>query len=51
MSASAPATSSSVCAMSRVTDLVLPEPLDERFDLAERLGVLAVLGRIALQLD
>ena len=50
MSASPPAASSSVCAMSRTTRLVLAEPLDERLDLGQRLGVLPVFGRIALHL-
>ena len=50
MSASADAASSSVCAMSRTTRLVFAEPLDQRFDLGQRLRVLPVLGRIALHL-
>ena len=42
--------SSSVCATSLHDRLVLAKPLDGRLDLGQRLGVLAVFGRIALQL-
>ena len=50
MSASPPAASSSVCAMFVRDRLVLAEPLDQRLELGQRLGVLPVLGGVALHL-
>ena len=47
ISASPARASSCACSISPRTSL-LPEPLDERLDLGERPGVLAVFGRVAL---
>ena len=50
MSASPPAASSSVSGDVVHDRLVLAEALDQRLDLGQRLGVLPVLGRLALHL-